>query len=122
MKDIVVLEINSKKDTLGQIEINTPTQFLLVNSIEPILNNRVFDEFTDQIFDLVTNELADELDKKIDNVYVTFIDDRDEFICSVVLDKLRPKRGSYRIRVIDWKSNGYTFKYLDEEEDNGMQL
>ena len=120
MKDIIVLEINGKKDTLGSVEINTPSEYLLVNSIEPILNNRIFDEFIDEIFFLITEEIANEFDEKIDNVYVTFLDNNNEFVCSIVLDKLKPQKGTYRRKVIDWKANGYTFKYLDEEEDNGL--
>lgn len=116
MKDIMVLEINSKKETLGNIEINTPNEFLLVNSIEPILNNRIFYDFLDDIFMFIVNEIAYEFDKKIDNVYATFVDDNDEFVCSIVLDKLNAKRGTYRSKVIDWKANGYIFKYAEEKE------
>lgn len=122
MKNIIVLEINSKKDTLGTFEINTPSEYLLVNTIEPILNNRIFDEFIDEIFFLITEEIAHEFDEKINNVYVTFLNNDDEFVCSVVLDKLKPKKGTYRRKVIDWKASGYTFKYLDEETNNGLQL
>ena len=114
MKDIIVLEINSKKEVLGQIEIDTPSQFLLVNSIEPVLNNRILDDFIDEIFMLTVEELANEVDGKIDNVYITFIDDNDEFVCSIVIDKLNRKKMTYRKKVIDWKSTGYTFKYADE--------
>lgn len=114
MKDIIVLEINSKKEVLGQIEIDTPSQFLLVNSIEPVLNNRIFDDFIDEIFMLTVEELASEVDGKIDNVYITFIDDNDEFVCSIVIDRLNRKKMTYRKKVIDWKSTGYTFKYADE--------
>ena len=114
MKDIIVLEINSKKEVLGQIEIDAPSEFLLVNSIEPILNNRILDDFIDEIFMLTVEELANEVDGKIDNVYITFIDDNDEFVCSIVIDKLNRKKMAYRKKVIDWKSTGYTFKYADE--------
>ena len=114
MKDIIVLEINSKKEVLGQIEIDTPSQFLLVNSIEPVLNNRILDDFIDEIFMLTVEELANEVDGKIDNVYITFMDDNNEFVCSIVIDKLNRKKMTYRKKVIDWKSTGYTFKYADE--------
>ena len=114
MKDIIVLEINSKKEVLGQIEIDTPSQFLLVNSIEPVLNNRILVDFIDEIFMLTVEELANEVDGKIDNVYITFIDDNDEFVCSIVIDKLNHKKKTYRMKVIDWESTGYTFKYADE--------
>lgn len=109
-----MLEINSKKELLGQIEIDTPSQFLLVNSIEPVLNNRILDEFIDEIFMLTVEEFANEVDGKIDNVYITFIDDNDIFVCSIVIDKLNRKKRTYRKKVIDWKSTGYTFKYADE--------
>ena len=114
MKDVVVLEINSKKEVLGQVEIDTPSQFLLVNSTEPVLNNRILEDFIDEIFMLTIEEFANEVDGKIDNVYITFIDDNDEFVCSIVIDKLNHKKKTYRMKVIDWKSTGYTFKYADE--------
>ena len=114
MKDVVVLEINGKKEVLGQIEMDTPSQFLLVNSTEPVLNNCALDNFIDEIFVLTVEEFANEVNGKIDNVYITFIDDNDEFVCSIVIDKLNHKKMTYRMKVIDWKSTGYTFKYLDE--------
>lgn len=115
MKNIIMLEINSKKELLGQIEIDTPSQFLLVNSIEPVLNNRILNEFIDEIFMLIIEEFANEVDGKIDNVYITFIDDNDEFVCSIVIDKLNRKKMTYRMKVIDWKATGYTFKYAEEQ-------
>lgn len=117
MKDYIVLEINGKKCTLGSIEIDTPNEFLLINSIEPILNNRIFDDFIDKIFFLTVNELAYEIDEKIDNVYITFLNDDEEFVCSVIIDKFKPKRSTYRMRVIDWKASGYTFKFAEEESE-----
>lgn len=121
MKDYIVLEVNAKKETLGSFTIETPNEYLLVNSIEPILNNRIFKEFIDEIFWLTVNELVYEVDKKIDNVYITFLDDYEEFICSVVIDKFKPKRGTYRMRVLDWKASGYTLKFVEDTE-NGMLL
>lgn len=117
MKDYIVLEINGKKDSLGSVTIKTPNEYLLVNNTEPILNNRIFEEFIDKIFWLTVNELVHEVDKKIDNVYITFLDDDEEFICSIVIDKFKPQRGIYRMKVVDWKTSGYTFKYIEEENE-----
>ena len=114
MKDYIVLEINGKKETLGNIAICTPNEYLLVTNIESILNHRIFEELIDEIFWLTVNELAHEFDKKIDNVYITFLNDDEEFICSIVIDKFKPKRGTYRMRVIDWRANGHIFKFVDE--------
>ena len=118
MKDNIVLEINGKKETLGNMTIETPNEYLLVNNIEPILNNRIFEEFIDEIFWFTVNELVYEVDKKIDSVCITFLDDYEEFICSIVIDKFKPKRGVYRMRVIDWKASGYTFKFVDDGMDD----
>lgn len=118
MKDYIVLEINGKKGALGYVEIDTPNEFLLVNSTEPILNNRIFDEFIDEIFWFTVNELAYEVDKKINNVYITFLDNDEEFVCSIAIDKFKPRRGTYRMRVIDWKASGYTLKFTREENEN----
>ena len=115
MKDYIVLEVNDKKEVLGSFTITTPNEYLLVNSIEPILNNRIFEEFIDEIFWLTVNKLMHEVDKKIDNVYITFLDDDEEFICSIVIDKLKPKRGVYRMRVVDWQASGYIFKYVEDD-------
>ena len=115
MKDYIVLEINGKKECLGNFVINTPNEYLLVNSIEPILNNRIFEEFIDEIFWLTVNEWAYEVDKKIDNVFVTFLNDYEELICSIVIDKFKPKRGVYRMRAVDWKIAGHTFKFVEDE-------
>ena len=114
MKDIVSLEINSKKDTLGVIDIKTPSELLLVNHIEPILNNKIFDEFIDEIFELVITELVYEFDEKIDNVFATFVNDDGVLICSIQLDRFKPKKGLYRRKVIDWEHSGYVFKYADD--------
>ena len=116
MKNIIVLEINSKKDVLGQIEIDTPNEFLLITNTESILNNHIFEDFIDEIFFYTINKLSQEFEEKFDNVYITFIDNDDVFICSIVLDKLNSKRNTYRMKVIDWQSTGQTFKYMDDEE------
>lgn len=116
MKDIIVLEINSKKDVLGQIEIDTPNEFLLITNTESILNNRIFEDFIDDMFFLTINELSQEFEEKIDNVYITFIDNDDVFICSVVIDRLNPKKSTYRMKVVDWQSTRQIFKYMSNEE------
>lgn len=125
MKDYIVLEINGKKECLGNVTIDTPNEYLLVNSIEPILNNRIFDGFIDEIFWLTVNDFAHEVDKKIDNVYITFLDNNEEFVCSIVIDKFKPRRGIYRMRVIDWKASGYTFKFASDDDlsdiDNNLK-
>lgn len=117
MKNIIVLEVNGKKKCLGNITIDTPNEFLLVNSAEPVLNNRIFESFVDSLFYLITEKLVNEFDEKIDNVYATFMDNDGVFVLSVVLDKLKPKKGTYRIRIIDWQASGYTFKYVEDESE-----
>ena len=118
MKDYIVLEINSKKETLGSIAIETPNEYLFVNDTDSIQNHCIFEEFIDSIFWLTINELVYEFDKKIDNVYVTFLDNDEELICSVVIDKLKPKRCVYQLSIIDWQASGYTFKFADEGLDD----
>lgn len=118
MKDYIVLEINSKKEILGIFTIETPDEYLFVDNKEAILNHRIFENFIDEIFWLVVNELAYEVDKKIDNVYITFLDNDEEFICSIVIDKLKPKKGAYRRQIVDWQASGYTFKYVKEDLDD----
>ena len=115
MKNYVALEVNNKKETLGSFTIKTPNELLLAPNTDSILNNRIFEEFIDEIFWLTVNELVHEVDKKINNVLVTFINNDDELICSILIDKLKPKRGIYRMQVIDWEESGYTFKYVDED-------
>lgn len=117
MKDYIVLEINGKKETLGSIAIDTPNEYLLANNIKAILNNHIFEEFIDGIFWFTVNELTHEFDKKIDNVFITFLDDYGAFICSIVIDKFKPKRGVYRMKVVDWKENGYIFKFVEDDLD-----
>lgn len=116
MKDYIVLEINGKKERLGNIVIDTPNEYLLANNTESILNNRIFEEFIDETFWFTVNELVHEFDKKIDNVFITFLDNNDAFVCSIVIDKFKPKRGTYRMRVMDWKATGYTFKFVENED------
>lgn len=110
-----MLEINSKKECLGNMKIDTPNEFLLINNMESILNNRIFEEFIDEVFWLTINELAHEVDEKINNVYITFINNDEKFICSIVIDKFKPKRGTYRMRVIDWQTSGCIFKYVGDD-------
>lgn len=117
MKNYIVLEINGKKETLGSFTIKTPNEYLLVNSIEPILNNSIFEEFIDEVFWLTVNELVHEVGKKINNVFITFLNDNEELVCSIVIDKFKPKRGVYRMKVIDWQASGYIFKYTEDTEN-----
>lgn len=119
MKDYIVLEINSKQGVLCQIEIETPNEFLLVDNIASLVNNRIFDQFIDEIFWLTVNEFAHEVDEKIDNVYVTFLNDYEELVCSIVIDKFKPRRSTYRMRIINWQASGHIFKYAEGTE-NGM--
>ena len=118
MKDYIVLEINGKKECLGNVLIETPNEYLLVNNIKSILNNRIFEEFIDEIFRLTINDFAHEVDKKIDNVFITFINDYEELICSIIIDKFKPKKGLYRMRVFDWQASGYTFKFVGNNLDD----
>ena len=113
MKNYIVLEVNGRKETLGQFTINTPNEYLLVNNMESILNSHIFEEFIDEIFLVVVNEISHQVDKKINNVYIAFINDNEEFICFVVIDKLKPKRGTYRTRVIDLHKSGYIVQFDD---------
>lgn len=116
LKNIVVLEINGKKDVLGHVEVETPSEFMFASETEQILNCHIFEDFIDRIFTLTTEEFMHEFDKKIDNVYITFIDEDDAFVCSVVIDKFNLKKQTYRIRFTDWQSTGHTFKYVDSED------
>ena len=118
LKYILSLEINSKKETLGNIEIKTPNEFILASNTEQIVNCHIFNDFLDDMFLLITEELANEFDKKIDNVYITFVDEREVFVCSIVLDKFKPKRDAYRMNIIDWQASGYTFKYADDNDSD----
>lgn len=115
MKDYIILEINSKKETLDFVQIATPTPYILCNNMEAVMNNRIFNEFMDEIFSLAVDELQNDYDVKINNVYVTFFDRNDVSVCSFILDKLKPKRRTYRLRSIDWEIQGCKFKYVKQE-------
>ena len=119
MKDYIVLEVNSKKETLGNFTVKTPNELLLAPNTDSIFNNRIFEEFIDEIFWLTVNELVYEVDKKINNVLVTFINNDEELICSILIDKFKPKRGIYRMQVINWEETDYTFKYVNDGLDDG---
>ena len=112
LKDIIVLELNSKKGVLGQVELKTPNEFMFANETEQILNCHVFEDFIDGMFAMTIEELAYDFDKKIDNVFITFINENDEFVCSVIIDRFKPKKMTYRMRLQDWQSSEYTFKYV----------
>lgn len=114
MKDYIVLEVNGKKETLGCFTIETPKEYLFADDTDYIVNHRIFDEFTDGIFWLTVNELVYEVDKKINNVFINFLNHNEELVCSIVIDKLKPKRRTYRVKVIDWEASGYTFKYTED--------
>lgn len=118
MKDYIVLEINGKKECLGIFTINTPNEYLLVNNIESIVNNRIFEEFIDKVFLIVVNKLVYEVNKKINNVYITFLNDDKELICSIVIDKFRPRKNTYRMRAIDWQVGDYTLQYIEDDLDD----
>lgn len=117
MKSKIILEINSKKKTLGYVEIPTPSTYILCNNTEAVKNNRIFDDFMDDIFGLTVNELQNDYSEKIDNVYVTFFGNNDVSVCSFVLDKLKPKKSTYRLKTIDWQSMGRGFKYIKKEDE-----
>lgn len=115
MKNIIELEFNGKKTSpLGRATVDTPGEFMLVEeTTEAILNSRVLQEFMDDMFVLTVEEAQRDFAEKIDNTYVTFISSNDEIICSLILDKMKPKKGTYRARVTDWQSSGYVFKYVE---------
>lgn len=116
MKDIIALEFYSKKNLLGQAEMDTPPEFIFTgDTTDSILNNRIFNDFIDNMFYLVTKELSGEFDEKIDSVYITFINDNNELICSIIMDKFKPRLGVCRVDVKDWQSTGYIFKYAEDE-------
>lgn len=115
MKDYIILEINSKKETLDFIQIATPTPYILCNNMEAVMNNRIFDEFMDEIFSLAVDELQNDYDKKINNIYVTFFDKNEVSVCSFVLSKLKPKKRTYKLKAIDWETEGRKFKYVKQE-------
>ena len=117
MKDYVVLEVNGKKDVLGEYTVPTPNEFLLINDTTPILNNRLFEEFVDAVFWLTMNEITHDVGKKIRNVYITFLNDDEELICSIVIDRFRPRRGKYRMRLLDWQAKGLRLKYFADDEE-----
>lgn len=118
MKNFITLEINGKKDVLGNIELRTPSEFMFMEDrTEAIINCRIFDEFVDDMFMLITEEIQPDLNEKIDDVYITFIGNDDIFICSVVLDKLNKRKGTYRVSITDWQASGYHFKYADAMEE-----
>lgn len=121
LKNIVVIEANNKDDVLCQVEIHTPSEFMFASTTEQILNCSIFDDFIDEVFLYATSELRDECmrehGKKIQSVYVTFINNEDDsFICSIILDRMKPKRGTYRVSVNDWQATGCTLKYADPDE------
>lgn len=120
LKNVVVLEANDKEDVLCQVEIHTPREFMFASTTEQILNCKIFEEFIDEAFMYTISELRHicmrKYNKKINNVYITFIDNDDKFVCSIVIDKLNPKRYTYRMKVTDWQSTGCIFKYKNNED------
>ena len=116
MKDYIILEINGKKETLEFLRMPTPNQYILCNNMDAVVNNRIFNEFIDEVFELTVDELQNEYKEKINNVCLTFFDNNDVSVCSFVLDKLNPKKHTYRLKKIDWVSNGRRFKYVKNEE------
>lgn len=116
MKDYIILEINSRRKALEYIQIPTPSPYILCNNMEAIMNNRIFDEFMDDVFALTIDELQNDYKKKITNVYVTFFDNHDVSVCSFVLYRLNPKKRTYKLKKIDWVSIGKRFKFVKNEE------
>ena len=115
MRRTISLEINGKKDLLGSLDIPTPKEFLLIpENTTDIVENRIFNDFIDETFMFVTEVLSKKFKEKIDNVYVTFINDKNVFICSAVIDKMNAKNGTYRLGITDWQGSGYVFKYADD--------
>lgn len=118
LKNTVMLEVNGKKDVLGQVEIETPSEFMFSTVTEQILNCHIFEEFIDEVFIFTIEHLVHEFEEKIKNVYITFIDKDDEFVCSIVIDRFKPKKEMYRMRVIDWQATGKVFKYACSEDED----
>lgn len=122
LKSTIMLEFNSKKDVLGQIELKTPSEFMFASNTEQIVNCSILEDFIDDMFTLITEEFVYEFREKIDNVYVTFMGEDGTFICSIVIDKLNPKKQRYRIRTVDWQSSDYTFRYENDGYDSNDDL
>lgn len=119
MRDVISLEINGKKDTLWNYDLPTPKELLLIpENTSDIVGNRIFNDFIDETFMFVTEVLSKRFKEKIDNVYVTFMNNENVFICSAVIDKFNTKKGTYRLRIQDWQATGYTFKYVDDCDED----
>lgn len=115
MRDIICLEINGKKGVLDNIELPTPKEFLLIpETTTAIVENRIFNDFIDETFMFITEVLSKRFKEKIDNVYVTFMNSDNVFICSAVISKMNAKNGTYRLGITDWQGSGYIFKYADD--------
>lgn len=118
MKKYVGIEINGSHGTLGGTELPIPHEFLLIEETTEAINaNRAFYPFMEVVYDLIVNVWSYEFKEKIKNVYVTFLDNQSEFICSAVIDKINKRRGTYTVGIIDWAGSGYTFKYADDCDD-----
>lgn len=65
LKNTIVLEFNSKKDVLGQIELKTPSEFMFANNTEQIVNCSIFEDFIDDMFTLITEEFVYKFKEKI---------------------------------------------------------
>lgn len=122
LKNTIMLEFNSKKDVLGQIKLKTPSEFMFANNTEQIVNCSIFEDFIDDMFTLITEEFVYKFKEKIVNAYVTFMGENGMFVCSIVIDRLNPKKQRYRTRVVDWQSSGCTFKYKDDSYDSSDDL
>ena len=122
LKNIIMLEVNGKKNMLGQVELETPSEFMFATITEQILNCHIFDEYIDEIFMYTIEHLTREFEEKIKNVYITFIGDDDELICSIIIDKFKPKKEMYRMKVLDWQASDKVFKYVYPEDENYNDL
>lgn len=115
MREIITLEINGKKDVLGDLEIPTPKEFLLIpETTEAIVENHIFNDFIDETFMFITDVLSKKFKEKIDNVYITFMSSDNIFVCSAVISNMNAKKSTYRLDITDWQGSGYIFKYADD--------
>jgi len=122
MRNIIVLEINGKHGVIWNHEVPTPKEFLLIpETTTAIVENRIFEDFIDETFMFVTEVLSKKFKEKIDNVYVTFMNSENVFICSAVIDKINKKNGTYRLGIQDWQATGYTFKYADDCDEDEIE-
>lgn len=125
MKNIVFAKIHDYDgDVFYALDFDVPMSLLKFNRVADLKDDDIVFEFLDDIVhECIYGYLDGEDLEFIKDIYVTFVHDNGNFICSFVMSDIQENYDdeeddwylSYDIVIVDWENSGYIFGYAEDE-------